>query len=177
MSDGRSGRFRASPSRSGSRRGQHRSARAQSAASEIVYTLSRLQSLALVEGHAQASRRGNCRNVPATVSHDFFLGLVVGVAPVLPGDAFDLVLAAVDLDPDAILSKAGDAGDRAVDPSAIGVVAQQHDLGAGLQSQRGLRRLGALIEVAGDARGELAPGSGQRLEICDVDAPGSRVGG
>jgi hypothetical protein len=84
------------------------------------------------------------------------------------------VLVAVDLDPHALVLQASNAGDGTVHPAFVGVVAQEHDLGAGLEQQRCFGRLRRLAEFAADAGLVLVPRARQRIEVGLVDAAGGR---
>ena len=123
------------------------------AAPEVDVDLVEGQALALVDGQRPGEPQRELLEGAGDRLDDLLLGLIVGVAAALPRDRLDLVLVAVDLDPDALFLEPRDAGDGAVDPAPVGIVAQQDDLGAGLQRRASRRSAGrTLVEVAGHAR-------------------------
>ena len=178
MSVGFSGRASARPfQRAAARQRNVGLAVRERAAAKVDIHLVERQPLALVDGERPGQPH---RELAEGAGHrlDDLLGrLVEGVAPAFPGCLLDLVLVAVDLDPDALLLQARDAGDGAVDPAPVGVVAQQHDLGAGLQHHRFVRRLRRCTEFAGHRSLVFLRHPGQGVEVGHVDALGGRVGG
>ena len=73
------------------------------AAPEIDVDLVERQPLALVDGQRPGQAQRELPERAGDRLDDLLRRLVVGVAPALPGDRLDLVLLAVDLDPDALL--------------------------------------------------------------------------
>ena len=121
---------------------------------------------------AQASRSGNCRKVPATVSTILFLRFVIRVTPALPGNLLDFVLLAGKFDPDPILCQPRYARHAAVDPPVVWIVAQKHDLGASLQQQLLIGWMGALAELSRNLRRIRPPLARESVEIGHIDAAG-----
>jgi hypothetical protein len=118
------------------------------------------QALALVDGERPRQPQRELPEGARDRLDDLLLRLVVSIAAVLPGDALEFVLIAVDLDPYSVFLQARHAGDGAVDPAPVGVVAQEHDLGAGLQHHGCVGGLCAFVELAGHAGLVLARHSG-----------------
>ena len=148
----------------------------EGAAAEIDVDAVERQPLRLVDGQRPGETQRELLERAGDGLDDLLRALVVGVAARLPGDGLDLHLLAVEFDPHALLVEPGNARDRAVDPAALGIVAQQHDLGAFLQHQRLVGRLRGLRIFAGDAR---RIGDGRRrnrVEVGHVDAVRGGVG-
>ena len=94
------------------------------------------QTLGLMDGEGPGEPQRKLLERAGDRFDDFVGVLVERVAPAFPGDGLDLVFLAGKRDPDVLVRQPGDAGDAAVNPAFVGVVAQQDDLGAGLELER-----------------------------------------
>src|SRR5690606_13539745 len=103
------------------------------AAAEVDIDIVEPQALGLVNGERPGEPDRELAKRAGYGADNFFLLVVVRVTPLLPAYGFELMLTALHFDENALVFETRDAGDRAVDPAALRIIAQENDLGAFLE--------------------------------------------
>ncbi len=141
----------------------------EGAAAEVDVDVIKGQALCLVDRQSPGEAQRKLLERSGNGADDLLLIFVISIAAGLPRSLLDLILLAGDLDPDALVVKAGDAGDGAVDPARrSGSLRMRMTLAPALQDERRIGRLGRLAEIAGDTglEGVTAARQGSRDKPC-----------
>ncbi len=131
----------------------------------------------LVDGERPGKAQRKLPEGARHVLNDFLGRLIVSVTACLPRDGLDLVHLLIDFDPNSLVVEFRDAGDRAVDPPFVGIVAQQNHFRAGLQKQRRVRWMRGFAELTADAGLVGFYVGRERIEIGHVNPLRGGVGG